>query len=522
MPEPHFERDRQGLNTEDQSDVIAFLESEARERDPDAERIDTHSAYLFLSGDEAWKLKRAVWYPFMDLGDADKRRDCSIAEVDLNRRTAPDIYLGVSAVTRGSAGNLEVDGQGAVVDWFVRMRRFDQDGLLDRLADSGALPQELMPELAASIARFHSAAKPRSDKGGSGAMRWIVDDNIAEFREMADLADAATVDALEAASKAQLERVDPVLDARRAAGWVRRCHGDLHLRNVVLIDDQPVLFDCIEFSEDIACIDVIYDLAFMLMDLWKRDLHGHANTLFNGYLEQCDQRNGVATLPLFLSARAAVRAKVTGLGASDDPGDREKAAEEMADYLALAVKFANPPAPRLVAVGGLSGSGKTTLARALAPTLGPAPGAVVLRSDIERKRIMGVAPTDRLPPEGYAPEVSQRVYGVLLDLAASVLAQGHGVIVDAVFDRPADRAAIGQVAADLGLPFTGFWLDAPESKLTERVRGRSGDASDADVAVVRKQLKGDPGEITWARLDAGKAQTQVAEQARKALVDTLA
>lgn len=510
------------MNTEDQSDVIAFLEAEARQRDPDAERIDTHSAHVFLSGDEAWKLKRAVWYPFMDLGDADKRRDCSIAEVDLNRRTAPELYLGVSAVTRGSGGALEVDGQGAVVDWFVRMRRFDQRGLLDRLAEKGELRLDLMPGLAESIARFHCAAKPRPDKGGAAAMHWIVDDNVAEFREMAGLAEPGTVDALEAASNAQLERIDALLDARRAAGWVRRCHGDLHLRNVVLIDEAPTLFDCIEFSEDIACIDVIYDLAFMLMDLWKRDLHGHANALFNAYLERSDQRNGVAALPLFLSARAAVRAKVAGLGAGDDPEGRREAAAEMAEYLDLAVKFANPPAPRLVAVGGLSGSGKTTLARALAPHIGAPPGSVVLRSDIERKRIMGVAPTDRLPPEGYAAEVSERVYAVLLDLAASVLAQGHGVVVDAVFDRPAERAAISAVAADLGLPFTGFWLDAPEAKLTERVRARSGDASDADVAVVRKQLKGDLGEISWARLDAGKAQAQVADQARKALVDTLA
>ena len=511
------------MNTEDQSDVIAFLEALARDRDPAAERIDTHGAHLFISGDEAWKLKRAVWYPFMDLSDAAKRRDCCVAEVDLNRRTAPDLYLGVGAVTRGPGGALAIDGEGTAVDWIVRMRRFDQSGLLDRMADSGALPLELMPRLAQSIASFHAAAKPRPDKGGSAAMHWIVDDNMAEFREMRSLIDAATVDALAAASQAQLARVDPLLDARRAAGWVRRCHGDLHLRNVVLIDGRPTLFDCIEFSDDIACVDVLYDLAFLLMDLWKRGLAAHANALFNAYLAACDQRDGLAALPLFLSARASVRAKVAGLEAmADGPSGSPGVREAIADELAAAIRFATPVQPRLVAVGGLSGSGKTTLAHALAPEFGPAPGAVVLRSDLERKRMLGVAPTEPLPESGYASEVSKRVYRLLMDLAASCLAQGHGAVVDAVFDRAADRAAVAQVAADLGLPFTGFWLDAPEATLVARVRARRGDASDATPAVIRSQLATDPGEISWVRLDAGRGSDAVAADARRALVDMLA
>ncbi|MGF1626479.1 MAG: AAA family ATPase [Alphaproteobacteria bacterium] len=509
------------MNTEDQSDVIAFLEAQARDRDPAAERIDTHGAHLFISGDEAWKLKRAVWYPFMDLSDSAKRRDCCVAEVDLNRRTAPDLYLGVAAVTRDSAGALAIDGEGTPVDWFVRMRRFDQSGLLDRLADAGALPHDLMPRLAEAIASFHAAARPRPDRGGAEAMRWIVDDNVAEFREMGGLVDSAAVEALAAASGEQLGRVAALLEARRAAGWVRRCHGDLHLRNVVLIEGRPTLFDCIEFSEEIACVDVLYDLAFMLMDLWKRGLAGHANSLFNAYLAACDQRGGLATLPLFLSARASVRAKVAGLAAMADGGGTDAAAGIMADVEA-AVRFATPGQPRLVAVGGLSGSGKTTLAHALAPEIGPAPGAVVLRSDIERKRMLGAAPDERLPESGYAPEVSKRVYGLLMDLAASCLAQGHGAVVDAVFDRPADRAAVAQVAADLGLPFTGFWLDAPEATLIARVKARRGDASDATASVIRSQLAADTGEITWVRLAAGRGPERVAADARRSLVEMLA
>ncbi|MEZ5669455.1 MAG: AAA family ATPase [Alphaproteobacteria bacterium] len=510
------------MNTEDQSEVIGFLTERARARDRQAERIDTHAAHIFLSADEAWKLKRAVWYPFMDLSDAARRHDCCVAEVELNRRTAPDIYLGVCAITRESGGGLAIDGGGAVVDWFVRMRRFDQAGLLDRLADAGALALDAMAMLAAEIAAFHAAAKARPDKGGAEALRWIVDDNCAEFREMPALVASEKVAALEAASHAQLDRVGALLDARRASGFVRRCHGDLHLRNVVMIDGRPTLFDCIEFSDDIACIDVLYDVAFMLMDLWVRGLKPHANALFNGYMAATDQFGGLAALPLFLSARAAIRAKVLALEAAADGGDADGHGAEIARYLDLAESFARPAPPRLVAVGGLSGSGKSTLARALAPGLGPAPGAVVLRSDVARKHLFGVDPAERLPQEAYAPAVSARVYGLLMDRAAQCLAEGQAVVVDAVFDRPADRAAVAGVAADLGLPFAGFWLQAPEAVLTARVGARRGDASDADAAVVRRQLKLDTGEIAWARLDAARPAAEVAAQARMRLVDTLA
>jgi hypothetical protein len=511
------------LNTEDQSETIHFLEALARERAGAVERIDTHGAHIFVAGDEAWKLKRAVRYPFMDLGDVDRRRDCCNAEVELNRRTAPSLYRGVGAVTRGPSGKLALDGEGAVVDWIVRMRSFDQSGLLDRLADAGKLEVEVMIGLAETIARFHAAARPRPDKGGAEAMRWIVDDNVAEFRELAALAPARRVSALEAASADQLARVGALLDARRAAGWVRHCHGDLHLRNVVMIDGRPTLFDCIEFNDDIACVDVLYDLAFLLMDLWKRGLEAHANAVLNRYLVHADHRAALALLPLFLSARASVRAKVTALEAADRTGRKLGAAKDEVDaYLKLAAGFAAPPSPQLIAVGGLSGSGKTTLAHALAPDLGAAPGAVVVRSDVERKRICGAALDGRLPPSAYEPEVSRRVYGVLLDVASSCLAQGHAVVLDAVYDRPADRAAVERVAADLGLPFTGFWLDAPVGVLSARVDARTGDASDADSAVVRRQLAHDPGPIRWHRIEASGAREDVAATARRSLTQVLA
>ena len=512
------------MNTEDQTEVIAFLSDQAQRRGGDVERIDTHAAHVFLSDDEAWKLKRAVWYPFMDLSDEGKRRDCCVAEVDLNRRTAPETYLGVSAITREASGALAIDGEGAVVDWFVRMRRFDQAGLFDRLADAGALDRQHMENLAREIAAFHALAKPRFDKGGAAAMRWIVDDNCTELSEMSAVVPIEQVAALDSGSRAQLERIGDLLDARRSAGFVRRCHGDLHLRNVALIDGRPTPFDCIEFSDDIACIDVLYDLAFLLMDLWARDQPALANAVFNGYLDETGQRGGLAALPLFLSARAAIRAKVWSLElTSAGPGQVDaEHRSEIARYLELAVAFARPPQPRLIAVGGLSGSGKSTLAQGLAPHVGPTPGAMVLRSDLERKRLFRVGATARLPDDAYAPDVSAQVYALMRDLAAAGLAEGHAVIYDAVLDRQADREAVAQVAADLGLPFSGFWLDAPEAVLTERVTRRRGDPSDANAAVVREQLAADHGDITWARIDATQSSDDVVAQARQALVDMLA
>ncbi|MFN4090266.1 MAG: AAA family ATPase, partial [Alphaproteobacteria bacterium] len=304
---------------------------------------------------------------------------------------------------------------------------------------------------------------------------------------------------------------------RERAGLVRRCHGDLHLGNICLLDGEPTLFDAIEFNDAFAWIDVLHDLAFLLMDMEHRDMRGLANIVFNGYLAQAPQDEGLAALPVFLADRAMVRAKVAATtAAAEPPPAPERVAElrrEGAAYLAAAQAYLRPAAPCLVAVGGVSGSGKSTLAARLAPGVGPAPGAVHLRSDVERKRLFGVADTDRLPEAAYAPEVGRRVFERLFERAAEVLAAGHAVVVDAVFGDLRQREDAAAVARRAGVPFRPIWLEARQEALMARVAARRGDASDATPAIVARQLEARFAAPEWPHLSGDGTPDAVAAAA---------
>ncbi len=307
-----------------------------------------------------------------------------------------------------------------------------------------------------------------------------------------------------------------LLDRRRAEGKVRHCHGDLHLRNICLLDGKPTLFDGIEFSDDIADIDVLYDLAFLLMDLRHREHNDLGNLVFNRYLDRTDDADGLAALPLFLSLRAAIRAHVTAAAAMRQTGSATTS-EPARSYLALARDLLRPRQPSLIAIGGVSGTGKSSLARAVAPELGPVPGARMVHTDVIRKRLSGTTPETRLPPEAYRREMNDRVYQTLYAEAEQALRAGYAVIADAVFLLPAERAAIAGIAEAVGVPFTGIWLEAPPELLARRIAARSGDASDATVDVMRQQLGHDPGTIEWRRLDAAKEIADLATATRSIL-----
>jgi aminoglycoside phosphotransferase family enzyme/predicted kinase len=517
IPIAHGASDLLGLmSTDDQSDVIAFLTSLGMHAGSSVERIDTHTAIVFLTRDRAYKLKRAVRFDYLDFSTVERRHAFCDAEVRLNRRTAPGIYRRVVAVTRERDGSLALGGSGLPVDWLVEMNRFDQEALFDRLAAASRLDPELMGPLAAAIADFHRSAEHRLDHGGLAGMRWVIEGNAAGFAEFGAgcLEPAACVRVTEMASS-ELGRRSALLDARRRSGFVRQCHGDLHLRNIVLLDGRPTLFDGVEFNDEISCIDVFYDLAFLLMDLWRRQLPRHANVVLNRYLSESGDFDGLALLPLFLSCRAAVRAKTSATAArlQKDAG-RQKELQELArQYLAMAEQLLHPPSPSLIAIGGFSGSGKSTLAMALAPLVGAVPGALVLRSDEIRKRLCGVAPLQQLGAEGYAPLVSERVYATLADRAAVILRAGHTAIVDAVYAQPADRQTIQRVAGEASVPFVGLWIDAPESVLVARAGQRHNDPSDADASVIRMQLDAGGGPIEWQRLDGSTATQDVLRSA---------
>lgn len=504
--------------TEDQADVIEFLAAPSAHGTATVDRIDTHSAIVFLAGERAYKLKRAVRFDYLDFSTVERRRAMCDAEVRLNRRTAPDIYRGVVPITREPGGALALGGSGQASDWVVEMNRFSQEALFDRLAASGRLDLELMPPLAAAIAEFHRIAEPRTDHGGRPGMEWVIEGNAAGFAEYGqDVLDSLARRRLTEASRAELDSRGALLDERRASGFVRHCHGDLHLRNIVLLDGRPTLFDGVEFNDEIACIDVLYDLTFLLMDLWRRELPRHANAVWNRYLADAGDLGGMRLVPLFLSCRAAVRAKTSATAARLQPDVRRRHELQAlaGDYLAMAEGLLHPPGPCLVAIGGFSGTGKSTLARGLAPFVGGVPGAVVIRSDLIRKRLSGVSPLERLGPEGYSSEMSERVYATVAERARMTIQEGHSAIVDAVYARPDDRQAIERVAADVAAPFVGIWLEAPDNTLIARVEQRRNDASDANAAVIQLQHREGTGVIGWHRVEASRSPGAVVDEASK-------
>jgi aminoglycoside phosphotransferase family enzyme/predicted kinase len=511
--------------THDQTEIVEFLASPAAHGGAAVERIETHASIVFLAGDSAWKLKRAVRYDYLDFSTADRRRTMCDAELRVNRRTAPELYRRVVAVTREPDGSLALGGAGEPVDWLLEMARFDQDGLFDRLAARGTLDLGLMRPLASAIARFHETAEPRRDHGGKAGMAWVIDGNATGFNEYgAGVLDEALSATVTSESRRLLERVGALLDTRQRDGRVRQCHGDLHLRNIVLLDGRPTLFDAIEFNDELACTDVLYDLAFLLMDLWRRQLPQHANAVWNRYLGDTVDLDGLPLLPLFLSCRAAVRAKTSAAAAAllEEVRQRDDLQDLARTYLQMAGQLLRPPRPALVAIGGLSGSGKSVLAAAVASSLGAVPGAIVIRSDEIRKRLCGVDPLQHLGPEGYASHVTERVYIEMTERASRVVRAGYAAIADAVFARQADRDVIEQAAAAAGMPFIGVWLDAPQHVLVARVAARHGDPSDADAEVIRGQLAHERGAIGWHRIDASVPADRVQQQAMTLLTSSRA
>jgi aminoglycoside phosphotransferase family enzyme/predicted kinase len=506
------------VDEEKQAGVVAFLSgADAYGADAAPETAETHVSRVFLLPDRAYKLKRAVKFPYLDFSDPAARLAACEDEVEINRRTAPDIYLGVEPIRRAGGGAFALGaGSGEIVDWVVVMRRFDETGLLDNMAKAGKLDRRMMYAVADAIAAFHADAEPLSKRGGSAGTRLIVENNAESFaRAPAGVLDADRVAALNESSLALVEALVAKLDARRDQGCVRHCHGDLYLRNICLVEGRPTLFDAIEFNRDFADIDVLYDLAFLLMDLECRGLGRLASFVFNRYFDVTGALAAtpaaVSVLNLFLAMRAAVRAHVDASQSAmlSDPARRRRRAEEAASCLELALKFLAPSPPRLVAVGGLSGSGKSRMSRELAFHVGAAPGARVVRTDVVRKRLFGVGPEVRLPDEAYNAEAHRRTYEAFMAELKEGLAQGHAVIADGVFAGPRQRDAVRALAAEMGVPFAGLWVTAPPEVLAERVAKRQFDASDATVDVLGEQLTWDLGRIDWTEVssDGEKAAT---------------
>jgi aminoglycoside phosphotransferase family enzyme/predicted kinase len=503
-----------------QKEVFAFLQGALASGRAEVRRCETHAAVVFLAGDRALKIKRAVRFPFLDYSTLAKRKAACAAELEVNRRFAPQIYRQIVPITCEAGGKLALAGSGEAVEWAVEMTRFDESQTLDHIADRGDLDANLPAKLAKAVAAMHAKAEPVEVGPWLDAAEDYIGQNTAAFSEDESLFPQSEVAALDRKSRTALAQLRPLLLTRGQAGLVRRGHGDLHLGNIALVDGEPVAFDAIEFDALIASGDVLYDLAFLLMDLVERGQPGAANAVLNGYfaaVRRNEDYAGLAALPFFISLRAAIRAKVTvaRLGRSKEP--RESVIREAKRYFQLARRMLAPPASIVVCTGGFSGTGKSVLARGLAPELGVAPGALVLRSDAERKVMFGRGETQRLPAEAYEAEVSKRLYAALNDKAGRIVGAGYSVIVDAVFAEPAERTAVEAAARKAGALFHGLFLTADLGTRLERISGRGPDASDADASVAQLQETFELGEMTWTRLDASGTPAETLARARRIL-----
>jgi aminoglycoside phosphotransferase family enzyme/predicted kinase len=451
--------------------------------------IETSCATVVLKGAKAYKIKKSVDYGFLDFTSPEKRRAALLRELRYNQRMAADIYLGVE----------EIAGESVLV-----MRRFDTAGVLGEQS-AGNLEWtpdlELMHDLGQTVARFHAGSEVCRDPLHVNNIKYVIDSNkrnIDVFRK--ELGEEA-VDAYDAAIQAHYANVEASVLKRFDDGHVRHCHGDLHLGNILVENEKPVLFDCIEFNERLSQIDVLYDLAFLLMDLWVRGHADAANRVLNVWLDQAARLEddiggvyaGLELLPLYMSVRSGVRCHVN----ANYGGEAHYAMDKARTYLEAAHRFLDLKPASLTAIGGLSGSGKSTRARQLAPGLGRAPGAVVLRSDEIRKRLWACPEYEALPKEAYTPDENARVYAEMFELADRTLKAGQAVLLDATFRESRWRNKAEDLATAAGVAFDGHWLDLPVEARRARVEARLKDVSDAtpDIAVAQADI--DKSTISW-------------------------
>ena len=482
-----------------QARVLGFLDGSG------FERIDTHASVVFLGGDRVLKIKRAVKLPFLDYSTLEKRWLACEEELKVNAGNAPEIYRRAVAITRKGDGGLEIGGAGTPVEWAVEMARFDEAQTLDHIAAANAIDPPLALAMADTILRSHDKAPRAGGETWLDSIPGIIDRNTDKFHAVRGL-EVAAIDRLDAASHDHLTRLQSLLSRRAQQGFVRRCHGDLHLANIARVNGRPLLFDAIEFDPSIATTDILYDLAFTLMDLVHFGQQHVANTLFNRYLAGAaeDHLDGLGLLPLFLSMRAAIRAHVL-FTRSEQTEHGEAAWQEAKRYFDLAARLIRPEPPRLMAIGGLSGTGKSVLARGLAGLIGPPPGAVIIRLDVVRKRLFGVSETSALPEAAYQADTTRRVYDVLSSTAERILAQGCSVVLDVAFIQEIERAVIPDIARRQNAEFSGLFLTADLATRVARIERRQGDASDATREVAMRQETFATGHVDWQMVDASKS-----------------
>ena len=482
----------------DQATLVAALRTPACYPHPagPVDLIETHISYVLLSGAYAYKIKKAVRLGFLDFSTLARRRMYCEEELRLNRRLAPELYLAVVAIT-GSRDAPRIAGYGEAIEYAVQMSRFAQDDLLDRQLAAGRLSPEEIDQVAEQLAGFHERAERASpgQRFGSPQAVWApMAQNFAQLGErLSGAAHRARLADLEAWSRQRFTEVADLVASRLRDGWIRECHGDLHLGNIVRTGAGLRLFDCIEFDPGLRWIDVLNEIAFLTMDLGGRGRADYAHRLLNHYLEALGDYRGLPLLAFYTVYRALVRAKVAAIRAGqEEPAGRLAGLATCDQYLDCAGKAAVPGQPRLLLMHGLSGSGKSWLAQQLLERL----GALRIRSDVERKRLFGLpalARSDSAVGDGiYDTAATGATYDRLVELASQILAAGYPVVVDAANLRIWQRDAFRKLAASRGVPFAIASCTVPEAVLQARLATRLAagrDASEADRAVLAQQMR---------------------------------
>ena len=460
------------------------------------EHIETHISDVLLTGQHAYKLKKPLALGFLDFSTLAKRHFFCCEELRLNRRLAPELYEDVVAIT-GTPAHPSVGGPGEPIEYALRMRQFDQSGLLERVLARGELTAAHVDQIAASVAAFHAALPAAAPESGFGSAERIMRPALQNFEQLLPLlagGDGALLDELRAWTSNQHAALAPLFDRRMREGCVRECHGDLHLGNMALIDGRVRIFDCIEFSADLRWIDVVSEAAFLAMDLLQHRRPDLAFRFLNRYLELTGDYAGVRLLRYYMVYRALVRAKVAALRAAQSdvaPADRQSLQAKCRAHLALAHQLATSEQPALLILHGLSGSGKT----ALSQTVLQAIGAIRIRSDVERKRLHGIGETDRSGSAVgggiYTAAAGAATYQHVAEMAAHAIEAGFPVLVDAAFLERTRRDHFRDVASRLGCPFAILHAEAPDAVLRARIAQRASaarDASEATAAILDRQI----------------------------------
>ena len=465
------------------------------------ELIETHISSVIISDRYVYKFKKPLDLGFLDFSTLQKRHFYCDEELRLNRRLSPDLYVDVVAVY-GSADAPSLEAQGEVLEYLVRMKPFPQQAQLDRLLQQGRLQDEQMVRFAEFIADFHGTAAIASDAQDFGNPEQVMKPVVENFQQIRQhqlrVGMESRLIRLQQWSEDFMQRHRALFEQRKQQGFIRECHGDLHLRNLAWLHDAPLAFDCIEFDPNLYWIDVINDIAFLLMDLYYQQRAEMAQVFLNRYLEQSGDYSGLRLLRFYLLYRALVRVKIEIISATQaGVGERarQQAWSHLEAYLQLAESLIEPPPPTLYILHGPSASGKSTLARQLAPFT----AAVILRSDVERKRLFGVGLKSNMGSgfgEGiYTAQATEQTYHRLLELSEAVLDGGFSVMIDATFSQPAQRAMFQQMAKRRGCDYRIIDLHVPASILRQRIVARQHDVSDADLKILENQL------IAWQPLE---------------------